>query len=340
MSRIGQNPFKWIEIGDIPKKITIVTVVYLPELSGFWKKNLDVLRKFFNSLSTNTIPEFDLMVLDNGSCKDVKQFLQKKQSEDKIQFLSFSAYNLRKLGAMNYLFASAPGEIISFVDSDVYFFKGWLNESIKILDEFPKTGMVSALPTIDKTKDFYDSTYKAIEKHNNIHIQRGNDLIPSNYINAHRQSIGKTDFEYSKGIMDRMDVKISRNGINAFVCAQDFQFTTRKSIINKVLPLEVRNNNEYYDPIYSPIFEAKVDELGYWRLSTEKYLIHHMGNDLTEFEKEISMLESVHLSKGFTNNNVKLKKSYTLKRRVIEHPIIRRILKKIYSRIYNWLYRI
>jgi hypothetical protein len=137
-----------------------------------------------------------------------------------------------------------------------------------------------------------------------------------------------------------MDVKISRNGINAFVCAQDFQFTTRKSIINKVLPLEVRNNNEYYDPIYSPIFEAKVDELGYWRLSTEKYLIHHMGNDLTEFEKEISMLESVHLSKGFTNNNVKLKKSYTLKRRVIEHPIIRRILKKIYSRIYNWLYRI
>ena len=48
MSRVGTNPLKWIGINKRPKKITIVTIVYIPELSIY-------------------IPESFLMVLDNGS---------------------------------------------------------------------------------------------------------------------------------------------------------------------------------------------------------------------------------------------------------------------------------
>ena len=37
---------------------------------------------------------------------------------------------------MDYLFSVAPGEIISFTDSDVYFKKGWLDATIKLFSVF------------------------------------------------------------------------------------------------------------------------------------------------------------------------------------------------------------
>ena len=67
MSRVGQNPFKWITLDQKPQKITIVTVVYIPELSGYWKNALAVLERCIDSLYENTSQLFDLMVLDNGS---------------------------------------------------------------------------------------------------------------------------------------------------------------------------------------------------------------------------------------------------------------------------------
>ena len=134
MSRIGQNPLKWIKSDEKPRGITIVTVIHIPELSGFWKDALLVLEKSIDSLYENTSKPFDFMVLDNGSCKDVKNYLYDCYNCNKIQFLTFSRYNMRKIGAMNYLFSVAPGEIISFTDSDVYFEKGWLDATLEIMN--------------------------------------------------------------------------------------------------------------------------------------------------------------------------------------------------------------
>ena len=337
MSRIGQNPLKWIKSDEAPRKITIVTVVHIPELSGFWNDALSVLEKSINSLNANTSKPFDLMVLDNGSCKDVKNYLYDCYNCNKIQYLTFSRYNMRKIGAMNYLFSVAPGEIISFTDSDVYFEKGWLDATLDIMNTYPKAGMVSAIPTIDKSISHYDSTLKGIKENKEIIINSGNSLIPDNYIEAHRLSLGKTVESYMVNIKDRIDTKITLNGINAYVCAQDFQFTTRKEIIAKVLPLVVTNKNIYYDPIYSPVFESKLDKLGFWRLSTEQYLIHHMGNSLKDLQQELALIRCRTEEK--TNLIIENKtKPMPLSVRIIKHPTIRRVLKKIYSSIYKLLY--
>ena len=337
MSRIGQNPLKWIKSNEEPRKITIVTVVHIPELSGFWKDALSVLEKNINSLCANTSKPFDFMVLDNGSCKDVKNYLYDCYNCNKIQYLTFSRYNMRKIGAMNYLFSVAPGEIISFTDSDVYFEKGWLDATLDIMDTYPKAGMVSAIPTIDKSIDHYDSTLKGIIENKEIIIKSGNSLIPDNYIEAHRLSLGKSVENYMENIKDRIDTKITLNGINAYVCAQDFQFTTRKEIIAKVLPLVVTDKNIYYDPIYSPVFESKLDKLGFWRLSTEKYLIHHMGNSLKNLQPELDLIRNRTEEKTNLINENK-SKPIPISIRIIKYPIVRKVLKKIYSSIYKLLY--
>ena len=340
MARIGQNPLKWINESENVKEITVITIVHIPELSGFWKNSLDVLKMCFDSLIQNTEESFDFMVWDNGSCEEVKQFLKQSHENGIIQSLYYSKYNLRKIGALNHLLYLAPGKYISYADSDVFFKKEWLTESLKVLNIFPEAGMVSSIPTIDKMEDYFESTFEGIKKAKDIIIDKGSSLIPSKYVDAHRLSIGKNEIDYFKPINNRQDVKISRSGTSAYVCAQDFQFTTTREVVKKILPLEISSEDLFYDPIYSPVLESKINNLGYWRLSTEKYLIHHIGNKLDNLEEELKFTEEGGNKSPniLTQNTSNSEKTFYI--RIIKHPFIRRVLKSIYSKIYNLLYEI
>ena len=99
---------------------------------------------------------------------------------------------------------------------------------------------------------------------------------------------------------DRKDVELKRGNIQAYLSGADFQFTIRRDAINDVLPLTIENSQDYYDPIYSPILEKKLDRVGWWQLSTKEYLIHHMGNEIPNINKEIHWMNdhSRHINKG------------------------------------------
>ena len=342
MPRIGQNPLKWIEIDQKPSRITVMTIVYIPELDGYWKESLDVLKLCLQSLWQNTNQSFDLMVFDNGSCDAVRDFLQEEKLAGRIQFLIFSTYNLRKLGALNFMFSCAPGEIVSYFDSDVYLRPDWLDATLLVMDAFPEAGQVSALPTADKANLFCSSTYEAINNNLSLVVIQGENLIPEKFIHAHYSSIGKTREIYFENITERKDMKITRSNVSAFVSAQDFQFTTRRDVIQKILPLDVLSPEEYYDPIYSPVFESRINNLGYWRLSTEDYLIHHIGNKLPSKEDEDlwvygaddSNLHSSHTQARFTQSKYRKFTKW-----LYQNQYFRRLLKKINSLTYSMLYK-
>ena len=340
MGRKGQNPLKWINDNENAKDITVITIVHIPELSGFWENSLDSLKMCLESLVKNTEEPFDLMVWDNGSCDKVKQFLMQSHNNGTIHSLYFSKYNLRKIGALNHLFNLAPGKYISYADSDVFFKEKWLTESLKVLNTFPEAGMVSCIPTIDKTEEFYESTFEGIQKAKDITIDKGSNLIPKRYVEAHRLSIGKTEFDYFEPIQNRQDIKISRGDTSAFVCAQDFQFTTKRDVIRKILPLDINSDDLFYDPIYSPVFESKINSLGYWRISTAQYLIHHIGNNLDNLDKELKLIDEIHDKSQNIKVSTIQKPHGNFFIRLVQHPISRKILKSIYSKIYKLLYEI
>jgi len=339
MPRTGKHPLKLTE--DMPadprKRISIVTVTHVPMLSGYWEKSLDVLALFFESLYVSADLPFDLMVFDNNSCKEAQEYLLEQRRQGRIQYLTLSEYNLKKLGAMDYLFSCAPGEFVAFVDSDVYFLPGWLEASLEVLEAFPEAGQVSAIPTIDKSKHYLESTRRGILADSSIKVEQGGDLIPDAFVNAHCMSIGKEKPDYLKQSEPRNDVRITRGSASAYVSAQDFQFITRREIIRKALPLQVRNPDEYYDPIYSPVFEAKLDELGYWRLSTTKYLIHHMGNRVPDLQTELAGIVSpvIHESRSVTAMDAG---SSGLRKRLLASRPIRNLLKRIYTGAYRLLF--
>ncbi len=278
MSRSGQNPMKWLPVDGEPSRVTMTTIVHIPMLEGYWRYSLEVLERFFASLVANTEIPYDLFVFDNGSCLEVQDYLLAKRRSGVIHTLILSRENLRKIGALEVLLKIAPGEIISFADSDVLFLPGWLDATLEVLDAFPEAGQVTALPTADTARRHCENTRKAVEQATDLQVSHGPELIPERYVEAHQISLGVSPEEYAGRLQGRNDTLLIRGGVKAFLSAQDFQFTTRRSVLDKVLPLTLEDQGDYYDPVYSPILEAKVDRQGYWRLSTADYKIHHLGN--------------------------------------------------------------
>ncbi|MBN1304031.1 MAG: glycosyltransferase family 2 protein [Anaerolineales bacterium] len=316
--------------------VTVTTAVHIPMLGGYWAQSLDVLHLFFESLFSSTDLPFDLMVFDNGSCGSVQDYLIELYRGGKIQYLTLSAQNVKKLGAMDYLFSVAPGEYIAYADSDVYFLPGWLESSLEILDAFPEAGQVTALPTIDKRNHYIEGTISGIQGAGDLKIERGK-LIEKASIDAHRISIGREETDYLETSGKRDDVCIRRGEVRAYISAQDFQFTTRRAVIEKVLPLQVRHTGEYYDAIYSPVFESKINELGFWRLSTTQYLIHHMGNCVPDIEKELAGILDKPWLTEISRERIK-ERSARRYSRLLESRPIRDLLKRIYTLTYKLLF--
>ena len=337
MPRIGRHPLKEKKIKETisqPNDITITTIVYIPSLDGYWKNSFDVLKLFFQSLKENTSQSYDLMVLDNGSCKKIIDYLIRLRNDGIIQYLILSYKNLKKLGALNYLLRSAPGEIISYADSDVFFLEGWLDESLKIISTYPEAAKVTAIPIVggDTTK-ISNTFYLAALEDRSINVSTG-ILVKDDYVKAHATSIGKSINNFVPS--DRIDTLLERENVRAFLSTADFQFTIVKSALSKILPLELTNEEDYYDPIYSPILENKLDEEGWWQLSSSKYLIHHMGNTVPDFNKELPWIDN---SSVFTMQKKKeILEQEKNQSNIIKSTRIRKILKKINLWSYRKLY--
>ena len=110
--------------------------------------------------------------------------------------------------------------------------------------------------------------------------------------------------------------------------------TIKKDAVQEVLPLAIARNEDYYDPIYSPILEKKLDENCWWQLSTMDYLIHHMGNQIPDFEAELPWVNKFDFN---SYNNIELFKQKS-KKIAIQSTFIRKIIKKVHTWSYQKLY--
>lgn len=286
MPRVGQNPMKWMDNVHQPQKVTVTTVVHIPVMEGYWQESFEVLKLCLQSMRSTTSVPFDLMVFDNGSCQAVVDYLVRLKEAGFIQYLMLSDSNLGKVGAWNFLFQAAPGDIVSFCDSDVYFLDGWLEESIKILENFPKAGIVTAVPIAGGDQSTLPTTQMAY-KDTTVSIKTGK-FICDEFIKAVVRSIGRGEDEVNRRNSgpERVDVLIKSKGAEAFATASHFQFTTRKMILDQLFPVksELLLGGDTQ-------FDNEMVSLGFWRLSTKDYLVHHMGNRVPDFRIELPWLD-------------------------------------------------
>src|SRR4030066_305299 len=102
--RLGQNPAKSVDSVTQPKPVTVGVVTYIPFLAGYYAQGLELLRACLGSIWETTDLPYDLLVFDNASCQELREFLLASQQEGRIQLLILSDQNLGKGGAWNAIF--------------------------------------------------------------------------------------------------------------------------------------------------------------------------------------------------------------------------------------------
>lgn len=277
--RIGQNPAKFIDHVAQPAEITVAVVNYIPFIGGYYRQSLEVLQECLASIWRNTDLPYDLLVFDNASCQEARQFLLEAHQNGKIQYLVLSDKNVGKGGAWNFIFSAAPGEIIAYADNDIYFLPGWLSAQIKVMETFPKAGMITGLP-LWSPEEYSTSTIEWAQNNPDASLERGQLLSWEDYW-RHSKSLGKDEDEARQRYRSRQDICLVYQGQRYFVGAGHFQFVARKEILQKALPI----------PSERPMGQVRsldiaINSNGYLRLSTSQLWVQHLGNTLEGLEKE------------------------------------------------------
>jgi GT2 family glycosyltransferase len=273
MPRVGHNPARFVEKVAQPASITVTVVNCIPFLAGYYEQSLDVLKAVIESLNATREPEhpYDVMVFDNHSCAEVRDYLKQAADEGKIQYLVLSDTNIGKIGAWNFLFGAAPGEYIVFADGDVLFRPGWLSASLALFEAFPNVGMVTARPL--PTPMEYSGVTLEWARRSQV-MEEGRFLDWETFW-EHTGSLGVSETEARKMYEAMTMYRLRQGELTAFVGAAHFQFMARREVLQKIIPL----------PSEQPMrgertLDIRINEMGLLRLTTEKPLVVHLGNRL------------------------------------------------------------
>ena len=324
--RKGQNPAKFVKDVAHPERITVALLNYIPFLSGFYAETLDVLKVCMESMRKDAGLPFDLMVFDNGSCEEVRDFLVKEKEAGRIQYLILSEKNMGKGGAWNVILAGAPGEIIAYTDSDVLFSPKWLSRSVEILETFPNVGMVTARP-FRTPPEFYGATLDWARNAERAQLEEG-QFIPWERFLEFNLSLGQTEEENKKVYADTRDWRITfrperseaqSKDIVAFAGASHWQFAAYKSTLQQFLPFDMDKPMGQVRQL-----DKRMNDAGLLRLMVSDPLAMNMSNTLGYLRGEL---------KGGNK-----KKHVSFGKRVAELSPIKKLLLTIYNKIFKMYY--
>jgi glycosyltransferase involved in cell wall biosynthesis len=321
--RKGQNPAKFVNQVAKPQPITVALLNYIPFLSGFYSEALEVLKISLESMRNDPGLPFDLLVFDNGSCPEVRDFLINEKEAGRIQYLLLSGANMGKGGAWNIMLAGAPGEIIAYTDSDVLFYPKWLSRSVELLKTFPNVGMVTARP-FRTNPDFHSATRawaETLSQSQNATLEAG-CFIPWETFWEFNRSLGQDEAENRKIYAETQVWKINYKGISSIAGASHWQFTAYKSVLQRFLPFDMDRPMGQVKQL-----DQRMNENGLLRLMLPDPLSMNLSNTTDYVRKESG-----------TARKPQLAARKTLLQRFVNLPPVKKALLAIYDQIFKWYY--
>lgn len=274
--RIGSNPQKDKEIGHSDYFHQVVIPVYIPNQEGYFKDSFQILKFCLESLFKTTHSKTYFTIVNNGSCKEIKDYLENLFEEKHIHEL----INTTNIGYINAMIKGVSGQnfpIITTADCDVLFLNGWQEHSYEIFEAFPKAGVVSPAPNSRMIKTLTNNIL--IENLFSKKMKFDKVIDPQSMIDfAHSVN----NISLFKPIHLDKYLVINNKNTKAMVGASHFVATYRADVfstIEKSCAFILGGNSD-------DVFDVPVIKKGFWRLSTSKNYAFHMGNVVEDWMKE------------------------------------------------------
>lgn len=329
MARFGVSPTRGKMTKDQPARVTVAVLTFIPELEGYYRYRMEVLRACLESILKHTDIPYDLMVFDNGSCEEVVDYLRSLHQARKIDYLMLSGKNLGKIGALQVMFNAAPGELIAYCDDDILFYPGWLSEHVKILDAFPNVGMVSGAPVRNaaghacwSNQAFIDGLLEGVQ------VEREH-WIPDEWERDWAVSTSRDPDVHLEATKDQQDIRLTTGGVSAYAAANHYQYLAPRQVLLSAIP------QEWTGKLMGHMIELDeaIDGQGLLRLSTTERYTRHIGNVISpEFAEEIRQM-------GIDVYGMKV--SHRPRPHwLVRIPRVRPVLNWIYGKLYNILHNV
>jgi glycosyltransferase involved in cell wall biosynthesis len=326
MARVGVNPARDRRTPYRPANITLAVLVHIPALAGYHQYRLDILKLCLGSLIHNTPGPYDLLVFDNRSCEAVRDYLISLRERGLIQYLILAGENIGKIGAFRVMFRAAPGELVAYSDDDVFFYPGWLQAHLRILERFPRVGVVSGTPLRGRFDQPIRSNMAFAEENEDAWIDKGK-FIPDEWEIDFAATTGRDPEHWLEESRGREEIRLHYRNEVVYATANHFQFLALREAIVRALPEEwsgrlMREMRQ---------LDEAVDELGYLRLTTLERSVRHMGNvPGPELIEEAASL-GVRLPE-----EVDLEPARGWRHWIVRIPGARRVLQGLYNQLF-WI---
>ncbi len=286
MTRFGMNPARNKNITYTPSRVTAAMMTYIPNLEGYFTHRLEVLKLSLDSLIQSVGGQTDIVVMNNGSCAEVCDYLDHQLESGRIGYLIHSRKNLGVIGGFKILFNAVPGEIIAYSDDDVLYYPGWLDAHLKILDAFPKTGMVSGAPVGYSSEHAETAVEEFIASK-----PQGLSIVEKPRVEDWEESwaisTGRPVPEHLEAIKNSPNKHLIYQGFEAVQSAKHFQFVTPKRVICDAFSPDW--SGSLMDGLVT--LDETVDKLGYLRLTTPQRYARHIGNTISQdIQEEVRKL--------------------------------------------------
>lgn len=277
--RRGQNPSKELKLpAHTPAPITVGVLNYIPEEAGYFTGVFDALRLCLASIREHADCAFDLMVVDNRSCVEVRRYLQQELAANRIQYLLLNSFNIGKANALLQILHAAPGDYVFYSDGDIYFKPGWMQAHLEIAETYPNVGLIGGIPLRNMADSFTANTLRWVDQvRSQLDMCETGHLIPEEWVRDFLRSVGSEAF--FENWQHLQETRVVFHGVTAFVGASHMQFLISRETIN-CLPR--RRFEMALQASEDQIFDRVIEETGRLRLSTAQPYVYHIGNTLSE----------------------------------------------------------
>ncbi|HSN94059.1 MAG TPA: glycosyltransferase family 2 protein [Anaerolineaceae bacterium] len=335
MPRIGTNPSRGKKLDFDPPRVTVAVLVYEPHEAGYFEHRMAVTLLTLKSILANTQRPFELLVFDNGSCPEMVNALQTMQAAGQIDTLILSRHNMGKLNALWRVAQVAQGEVIAYSDDDVYHLKGWLEEELKVLDNFPNVGAVTGFYIKQRVGMSSEKTLEWAKAYEQVHpdlVERGN-LITPKWEEEYKINSGRDDARYKSEIAGLEDVVVTLSGIKAFVSAHHFEVMLPKKVMVEILGEMLVDG--WSDQLMGRMveFDDRMDAKGYLRLTTYRQTMRLLGNVI---DAEVAALSK---TDGIETDSASQIQPKGLIARLARHRKVRNLLQGMVNRLYGLLHQ-